>query len=149
MATFFAFGECEPVTTTEKRRVLLFEPGEFIERDPHDAAGRHIYSVEGFVFPSRVRREALLDRKGWFLIHQYGSLRPEMRVHFRLFDLPITSAFLGIAVSLRHGDPELGGGYTLTGPRDSSGYFVAGRFPADALGSGLPTLNYVPEVTRS
>jgi hypothetical protein len=153
MASFFLASECEPLTGNEKQPVFLFERGDFFERDSHDLKGRHVYAVEGFVFPSDIRRDAFLGRKGWTLIHEYGVNRPDWQVEFRVLDLPVQTAFLGVTVSVRHFDRSTPGGYSLSGARDiASRQYIIGMFPADAatlpagqLRKVVPSLEYVPD----
>lgn len=148
-ATFFNASECEVVTGTEQLPVMLFRPGDYFERDEHDLEGRHIFQVEAFTFPHTRRREVFLGAHGWTLRTGYGVYRPEWEVDFRVFDLLTPVAFLGLTVSLRHGPPDMGGGYGLSSPKDIvtkatlQGMFP---FPEDwSAAEGAGSLAYIPE----
>lgn len=144
-AVFDAHDVCEVVTGKEKHPIMLFEEGDFFERDAHNGSHRHVYRVEGFFFHADEKRNAMLMRKGLTLTRAYSPLRPHWIVDFRVVELPSRLAFLGICVSRQHWCLDNGTGYMIGGPRDRTGEFsVAGLYPAQDDDDPSPSLIYEP-----
>ena len=73
----------------------------------------------------------------------YGTIRTEWLVRFRVVELNSPFAVLGLLVLLRHEDPQMGGGYALSGPKDvMSGATLQAAFPATDDDLTLPSLAY-------
>lgn len=131
--TFFQVAECDMLSTDQKGKVFVFDETDLIERDRHDGASRHVFTVEGKVFSGIGRRDAYLGKSGWLLDAPYGSEHPERTATFRVFDLPVQAAFLGILVSVHHAPTTSQGGYILSGPKDiASGFYLVAEAPSDA-----------------
>jgi hypothetical protein len=143
MATLFNLGEFELLNDNESAPVLLFNKYDFFDRDEHDLVGRHVYTVEGWMFPSASRREATLGPRGWSFDAPYGTIRTDWTVSYRVIDLPTAFSFLGLVVSLKHLPPDWEGGYSLGGPKDiTTGAMVQGMFPAPDDERDIPDLTY-------
>jgi hypothetical protein len=56
--SFFNLRECQPLEDEAKGQVILFEEGQFFERDDHDGRS-HGFTVSIFVFPADARRNAI------------------------------------------------------------------------------------------
>ncbi len=147
--------ECPMVDGSEPVTVTAFRDADILDSFHHSPSGfpellvgpttHHVYSVEVFIFPPEVRREAFYADGQWVLIREYSSMRPDLDdTVFRVFDLPTPIASLGILVKRYHetNTDRPPTGYSLSGPRDlGSGYWLAGQWPGPEDDSCLPWLD--------
>jgi hypothetical protein len=146
---FFDPHVCAPLSPTERVPVLLFQEGDFFDRDTHDGASRHVLAVEGFIFPASLKSQLLPHRGGLTIRHEYSVHRPDWIVEFRVMLLPNPIAFLGLTISRWHAHQDPGSGYSISSPLDLTRQYSLFAWYAAKVGRDHPSLEVagdMPEV---